>query len=260
MNIIIPLGGKGERFRKEGYTLPKPLIKVLNKEILFHVLDNINITYEDHIFIIYNKELDNDYFSNIITLKYPYIKLIKLPYDTKGAAETINIGIKEIIYNKHHDKTILIDGDTFYTSDIITKFRNTNIYNAVYYTINRDPNPVFSYIKINNENNENNENNINLITDIKEKNKISDNANTGIYAFQSIYELLKYSQYILDNNILFNNEPYISCIIYEMIKDNKQFIGIELDENDVHVLGTPEQVSQFINKSQLKNYDRLYSH
>ena len=30
MNIIIPLGGKGERFQKEGYLDPKPLIKVLN--------------------------------------------------------------------------------------------------------------------------------------------------------------------------------------------------------------------------------------
>ncbi len=26
MNIIIPLGGKGERFYKEGYSQPKPLI------------------------------------------------------------------------------------------------------------------------------------------------------------------------------------------------------------------------------------------
>jgi NDP-sugar pyrophosphorylase family protein len=29
MNIIIPIGGIGERFKKESYNQPKPLIKIL---------------------------------------------------------------------------------------------------------------------------------------------------------------------------------------------------------------------------------------
>ena len=74
MNIIIPLGGKGERFVKEGYTVPKPLIKVLDKEILFYVIDNLDIDENDKIFIIYNKDLD---IKDIITSKYPKITLIK---------------------------------------------------------------------------------------------------------------------------------------------------------------------------------------
>ena len=45
MNIIIPLGGKGERFCKEGYSMPKPLIKIMNKEMIFWVLDNLNIIF-----------------------------------------------------------------------------------------------------------------------------------------------------------------------------------------------------------------------
>ena len=31
MNIIIPLGGKGERFKINGFTSPKPLIKIFDK-------------------------------------------------------------------------------------------------------------------------------------------------------------------------------------------------------------------------------------
>ena len=34
MIILIPLGGTGERFKKEGYKVPKALIKVDNKEII----------------------------------------------------------------------------------------------------------------------------------------------------------------------------------------------------------------------------------
>ena len=75
MNIIIPLGGKGERFLKEGFLNPKPLIRVFNKEIIFYVLDNLNIRKEDCIFIIYKSELDTYNFSNIIKEKYLNIQL-----------------------------------------------------------------------------------------------------------------------------------------------------------------------------------------
>ena len=237
MNIIIPLGGKGERFRKQGYDKPKPLIKVLDKEILFYVIDNLSISDEDKIFIIYNKDLNEYDFSNIIKNKYPNITLIKLDNDTKGASETVFIGLSEIINNySYNKKSILIDGDTFYTEDIINKFRIIDK-NAVFFTKNYDINPVFSYIKIDDENN---------IIDIKEKNKISDNANTGAYAFDDINILYNYAKYVVENDIRFNNECYTSCIISEMMNNNEPFLGIELNNNDVNVLGTPEQVTNYI--------------
>jgi len=239
MNIIIPLGGKGERFQKEGYIDPKPLIKVLNKEILFYVIDNLNIKKEDNVFIIYNKYLDEYNFATIIKNKYPNIYLIKLENDTKGATETVYIGLTEIIKNKNniHIKCMLIDGDTFYTESIIDKFRDISD-NAVFYTKNYDKNPVFSYLELDESN---------TIMHIKEKVKISDNANTGVYAFQDINELYKYAKYVLDNNILFNNECYTSCIIDSMIKDKICFKGIELKSESVNVLGTPSQVNDYIN-------------
>ena len=241
MNIIITLGVKGERFQKEGYIDPKPLIKVLDKEILFYVIDNLNLKDEDTIFIIYNKYLDEYNFYNIIKSKYPNIHLIKLENDTKGATETVYIGLTDIINNKNnihiHKKCMLIDGDTFYTESIIDKFRSISE-NAVFYTKNYSENPVFSYLELNE---------LSHIMNIKEKVKISDNANTGVYAFQDINELYKYAKYVLDNNILFNNECYTSCIIDSMIKDKICFKGIELKSESVHVLGTPFQLNEYIN-------------
>lgn len=43
MNIIIPLGGLGVRFKEDQYQMPKPLIKVLGKELIFHLLDRLRI-------------------------------------------------------------------------------------------------------------------------------------------------------------------------------------------------------------------------
>lgn len=238
MNIIIPLGGKGERFQKEGYLEPKPLIKVLDKEILFYTIDNLAITEEDKIFIIYNKDLDSYNFKEIISNKYPKIILIKLEHDTKGASETVYIGLREIISNyDYHKKTILLDGDTFYTENILEKFRNVINKNAVFYTKNYEENPIFSYIKLDDNDN---------IISIKEKEKISNNANTGAYAFDDINILYKYSKYVVENNITFKNECYTSCIISIMINNKEPFIGIELKDKHVIVLGTPLQVKKYI--------------
>ena len=57
MNIIIPLGGKGQRFKDQDYKLPKILIPVLGKEIIFWVIESLKITKNDTITIIYNNEL-----------------------------------------------------------------------------------------------------------------------------------------------------------------------------------------------------------
>ena len=170
---------------------------------------------------------------------YPEIKLIKLMRDTKGAAETVYIGLSEIIKNySYAKKTLLIDGDTFYTSNIIDKFRIIDN-NVVFYTINTNINPIFSYIVMNE---------FDIITEIKEKKKISDNANTGAYAFCDIIQLYNYSKYVVDNDIRFNNECYTSCIIDEMIKQKELFNGIKLEDDDVCVLGTPIQVREFERK------------
>ena len=238
MNIIIPLGGKGERFSKNGYAQPKPLITILDKCMIEYVLDSLTITKDDKVFIIYNVGLDNFHFSDYIINKYSFIHLIKI-CDTKGAVETLFFGIDFILTNyNYHNKCILLDCDTFYTQDIITIFRNSKD-NMVFYTKNYDPNAIYSYIELNNEL---------IITNIKEKHKISDNANTGAYAFTDIKVLHDYCKYVLDNNITFNNEPYTSCVISEMIKSNT-FKGYELKEEFVFSFGTPSALKKYIDNT-----------
>jgi NDP-sugar pyrophosphorylase family protein len=39
MQIIIPMSGFGERFRRAGYTVPKPLIEIEGKPIIAHIID-----------------------------------------------------------------------------------------------------------------------------------------------------------------------------------------------------------------------------
>ena len=269
MNIIIPLGGKGERFYKEGYTNPKPLIHIFHKEMIFHVLDNLHFSKEDQIFIVYYVELDKYHFSNIIKNKYSEINFILVHYQTSGAVETIhnansselrssesggfppqaelatvNTPISMIKTISNHKKTILLDCDTFYTMDILTIARNIN-QNAVFYKKTENEKPIYSYILLNEQG---------KIVSIKEKEKISSNANTGAYLFHNIEELEYYCKYVLDNKITFNGEPYTSCVISEMIK-TQEFYGIELEKKTVFSVGTPTELQDFVKDSYVFLFD-----
>jgi beta-phosphoglucomutase-like phosphatase (HAD superfamily)/GTP:adenosylcobinamide-phosphate guanylyltransferase len=239
MNIIIPLGGKGERFLKNGYTQPKPLIQIFEKKMIEYVLDNLTYTDNDKLFIIYNHNLDDHDFSKYIKNLYPFITTIKIN-DTKGAVETLFIGINYIIDNyNYHNKCLILDCDTFYTENIIDIFRKSND-NMVFYTKNYEPNSIYSYIEFDDEY---------TIKNIKEKTKISDNANTGAYAFTDIKTLHRYCRHVLDNNITFNNEHYTSCVISEMINNNISFKATELDDKCVFSLGTPIAVTDYVSRT-----------
>lgn len=58
MQIIIPMSGFGERFRRAGYTVPKPLIMVDGKPIIAHVLD-LFPGEQDVLFICNQDHLDD---------------------------------------------------------------------------------------------------------------------------------------------------------------------------------------------------------
>lgn len=133
MNIIIPLGGKGERFYNEGYDKPKPLINILSKPMIFHVIDRLELELDDKLFIIYYTKLDDFNFKQIISDKYPHINLIPINFQSSGAVETINYGLEHIKKLSSNQQCVLLDCDTFYTCDILSQIRN-QILKILYFT------------------------------------------------------------------------------------------------------------------------------
>jgi capsule biosynthesis phosphatase len=225
MNILIPLGGIGKRFSDYGYHMPKPLIKVLGKEIIFWLLDSLKINEEDKIYIPYNEHLEYFNFGEIINSKYPNIQHIPIP-DTRGASETILMGLEHF---NLEGKIVILDGDTWYNENILEKIRNVEG-NSVLYFDSKNPNPIYSYIQIKDGS----------ITNIKEKIKISNNANSGCYVFESTKKL---KEQILKIGFESKNELYTSQVIGKMIESGENFIPIKVE--DFYVLGTPQQIIQF---------------
>ena len=228
MIIIIPLGGIGKRFSELGYKDPKPLVKVLGKEIIFWVLDNLKINNKDKVYIVYNKELDNFDFTDHFG-KYPYLNFLRLNRSTKGPVETIYEITKILEKNNKNEGVLIVDGDTFYKKNIIKTIKKEH--HTIFYHETKIKEPLFSYIKIKNK----------KIIDIAEKIKISNNANTGAYYFNNIKKFNYYANYCLKKN----KKTYVSEI-YKKIINNKETIYAEkLKDIDFACLGTPKQIIDF---------------
>jgi HAD superfamily hydrolase (TIGR01509 family) len=235
MNIIIPLCGIGKRFTDAGFTKPKPLIDIFDKTLIIKVIECLKLDSEDKIFIIYHESLNEFNFCDIILTKHPFIELVPIKKRTLGAAETVLFGIEYILEKKDYNKNcLIIDCDTIYNTNILKKIRKVKN-NAVIYFEDIENKPIYSYITISN----------NMILDIKEKQKISNNANTGAYYFIDIIELQKYCKYIINNNITFKNEFYISCVIKQMLIDSNAFEAIKINRQHYISLGTPDELYKY---------------
>jgi beta-phosphoglucomutase-like phosphatase (HAD superfamily)/choline kinase len=240
MIILIPLNGIGERFRINGFDRPKGLILVEDKPIIYWLLDNINYTNIDFVYIVYNEEYEKYEFESNIINRYPIVKFVflKLTFLTNGALHTVSFALNNLIDNNYKDDNIIcIDADNFYTTDIIKLWDGTNSI-ITFNDGKNNKNPIFSYIKINDEN---------KIIDIKEKEFIDNNkiACTGAYGFSSYKELYRYSKHVIDNNYIVKNEYYISSVIKYMINDNIYFNNINIDNKYYFSLGTPELIKRF---------------
>jgi HAD superfamily hydrolase (TIGR01509 family) len=237
MNIIIPLCGIGKRFQDAGYNNPKPLIDVFDKKMIDHVIDSLDYTSDDKLFIIYHTSLDDDGFSSHMKQRYPFIHLLPIYKRTDGAAETIQYGIQQIQSQlSFHLPTLLIDCDTLYHVPILEKLRAIQT-NATICFEDTGSKPIYSYVMIDSDH---------RIRDIKEKERISPYANTGAYFFQDINELHYYCELVIQQNIRFKNEYYISCVIKQMVEKGKPFYAIPIKKSQYQSLGTPEELNHYL--------------
>lgn len=245
INVIVPLGGLGSRFQKEGYlTRPKPFVPVLGKPMILWVLENLTLSKEDKLVIVYNPAFMNigHFMREVVGVKYPDCVFVELPGPTRGAAETVLIGLQALDEASLKRPTLLADGDTFYTTDVVGKFREVcGTHNACFCFEDTQPNPIYSYIDFNDALD---------IVEVKEKKKISDWANSGCYCFRSGSQLAAECEALIEAKSTQASqdgagEYYTSGVIAALIAKKEPFRALKLDVSDIHVLGTPTQVAEF---------------
>ena len=272
LTVMIPLGGLGTRFQREGYTRPKPFVSVMGRPMILWVLDSLNVRADDSLVIVYNPAFLSKKYWPIVTAAYPRIRFVELQGPTRGAAETVRatalgpalrvgphaltttallrappmqvmIGLQGLPSDLRAQPVMLVDGDAFYDQDIVSMYRNVAAKaNGVFYFEDTQPNPIYSYIVF--------EPSSRRISQVKEKVKISDAANSGCYCFMSGDELVKQCLALLDAGATQLSQDkvgefYTSGVIAAMIEEGHAFEAIQIDPARFHVLGTPAQLVAF---------------
>lgn len=233
MNVIIPLCGLGERFSVQQYNLPKPLIAFQGRPILHHLLESCRFISQDVVTLIYPVSFDTSFqFSNQLRHFFPDISFEFVPVllPTQGCLDTVMRGVTD-----RGLPLLILDGDTYYGTDIMQPFRRVTANAAVAYFEDDTLSTAFSFVTLD-------EQKTNVLR-ILEKQRISNFACSGAYMFQSAQEFCNLSQEVLaDSARKVRNEYYLSTVLQLYLERSKPIQGILVPINQIRVLGTPEQL------------------
>ena len=113
MQAVILAAGKSTRTYPLTFTKPKPLLKVANKTLLEHNLDNLNGIVKEAIIVVgYKKHLIKKYIGN----KYKHLKITFVTQKKQlGTGNAVSIAEHYI-----KDRFILMAGDDIYSKNDIT--------------------------------------------------------------------------------------------------------------------------------------------
>ena len=95
--------------------------------------------------------------------------------------------------------------------------------------------PKWSFAKVNKEGN---------VTEVAEKNPISDNATVGFYFWKKGADFVKYAEQMIERDIRVNNEFYVCPVFNQAIEDNLKIRLFEIKK--MWGLGTPEDLNNYL--------------
>ena len=234
MNVLIPMAGEGSRFTSVGFTLPKPLIKVHGKPMIQITVENLNI--ESHYIFIVRKEHYEKYnLKHLLNTLAPGCDIIQTDGITQGAACTTLLS-KDLINNRTPLLIAISDlGFVDWNSNECINFFSDDTIDGGIVTF-KSSDPKWSFAKLGHDG---------LVSEVAEKNPISDNATVGIYYWKNGSDYVKYAEQMIDKNIKVNNEFYICPVYNEAIQDGKKITIKQIDK--MWGLGTPEDLENYLN-------------
>ncbi len=237
MDIVITMAGLGSRFKQVGYCVPKYMIEVLGKTLFEWSLSSLSgfSGLNDYYFIVRKEDNASKFIQNKCQkLGLKQYVIVELEQLTAGQAESVMMATP--YWNP--DKPLLIYNiDTFVEPNIMTI---DEIHGDGFIPCFYGDGDHWSFVKLNETG---------KAIEVREKQRISNNCTVGAYYFKScnLYAKL-YNEYYIHSNYLEMGEQYVAPLYNCLIKSGGDvYISIIPSEN-VHVLGTPDEVSEFTRK------------
>lgn len=240
MKLVIPMAGEGSRFSQAGYTFPKPLIDVKGKPMIQWVIENLdfpNIT--EYVFIVRKEHIEKYNIDKVlisicnsidpirkVSVVVQEGRLMGAALSLMLAKEYINTPQEVLVANS--DQYIEFSKENFNT---FTKFSRVD---GLVFTFHASS-PKWSFVKLNEDS---------RITEVKEKQPISNIANVGIFYYYSGLTLVDSLEQLISSKETINGEYYLSPSINYLIKGGLSFYPFFVHK--MHGLGTPEDLEEFL--------------
>lgn len=249
MQIIIPMSGFGERFRRAGYTIPKPLIEVEGKPIIAHVIDMF--PGESNFLFVCNADhlSDPEYRMSDILRRYcPSARIVGILPHKLGPIHAVLEAEKHVdpllptvvnycdftcYWDWQHFKKCIAE-NTF--DGIVPAYRGFHPHSLG--TTN------YAYVKETNG----------WIQDIQEKrpftkNRMQEYASSGTYYFKSGNLMLDAFRKTMAQNLNVNGEYYVS-LAYKILLQERKAVSVYSLQHFMQ-WGTPEDVCEYKNWSSI---------
>lgn len=231
INLILTMAGKYERFRLFGNKVPKYLMPLGSRTVLWHVIDKlVGSNKELNIFLIAN-ERDIEFEPIVksimgeLGISSENIKYIK---DTSSQLETA-LAASNFISEKCINKIVFTNIDTLLCNrcEYFHKISNIAFNEGLMDTFEGNSHE-YSYVKIEND----------RVVKVVDKLPISENACSGLYGFGSGSLFFDKAKELLSES----NELSFTEIFNKFIEEEKTvYCNHNSNNNDTIVLGTPEE-------------------
>ncbi len=232
LNVLIPMAGAGSRFQQAGYTFPKPLIEVEGKPMIQVVVDNLNID-ATFIYVVQKEHREKYNLDTLLNLITPNCKIVEVDGLTEGAACTTLLAKEHI---NSDAPLVMANSDQFLEWD-----SNEFMYKMIEQEVDggivtfHATHPKWSFAKVDE---------YGYVTEVAEKNPISDIATVGVYYWAKGSDYVKYAEQMIKNNIRTNNEFYTCPVFNEAIGDGKKIKTFDIEK--MWGLGTPEDLKYYL--------------
>ena len=176
LNVLIPMAGAGSRFTQAGYTFPKPLIDVQGKPMIQVVAENLNIK-ANFIYIVQKEHRLKYNLDTLLNLVTPNCKVVEVDELTEGAACTALLA-KNFIDN--NSPLFFANSDQFVewdSNEFFYKMNETEVDGGI--VTFKSTHPKWSFAKTDDQG---------FVTEVAEKNPISDLATVRFYYYQSFVQ------------------------------------------------------------------------
>lgn len=262
MKVVVPMAGFGDRFVRKGYRDPKPLISVAGRRIIEYICDMFDVENDDFIFICNELHTKTTDMENILRSIVPGCKIRTIGPHKKGPVFTFldahiddDIDDDEEVIICYCDNPYLWDYERF-KQWVKDNHSDGCILSHVGFHPHRLSSTYMAYMR----------EHFLKVDEIKEKQPYTDepmneHASTGTYYFRKGSYIKKYFRELIDRDINYNGEYYVTLVYNLLIEDGLNVHAYPTDL--VTVFGTPEEVENFeawqtiLAGIQVKNEDDL---